>query len=59
MKMKEQPELFLEAHPDMELQAFPDVIKNIKEQELKKECFSFSHKIYEVMVSLLRIHKKN
>ena len=25
-------ELFLQEHPDMELQAFPDVIKNIKEQ---------------------------
>ena len=25
--------LFLEAHPDMELQHFPDVITNIKEQE--------------------------
>lgn len=52
-------ELFLQEHPDMELQAFPEVIKNIKEQPKDGILQLFPQDLRSDGFYVAALHKKN
>ena len=52
-------ELFLQEHPDMELQAFPEVIKNIKEQPKDGMLQLFPQDLRSDGFYVAALHKKN